>query len=94
MTGISETAEHWFGLCRKPPAVYGLQTGIDIRPESAYEGPPGGGGDGSRTIRLGIGAALSGMKTLNRNRQFLWFTLIFLFVDMMPEFLYYFLYPL
>ena len=76
MTGISETAEHWFGLCRRPPAVHPLQTGIDIRLESDHEGPPGGGSDGSRAIHRGIGAALSGMKTLNRNRQFLWFTLL------------------
>ena len=28
------------------------------------------------SIRRGIGAALSGMRTLNRNRQLLWFTLL------------------
>jgi len=76
MTGISETAEHWFGLCRKPPAVHALQTGIGIPPESTYAGLPDGGGGGSKTIRRGIGAALSGMRTLNRNRQLLWFTLL------------------
>ncbi|MFH0966854.1 MAG: hypothetical protein V1862_04135, partial [Methanobacteriota archaeon] len=80
MIGISETAQHWFGLCRRPPVVNPLQTGIDIRPESAHEGPPSGGGDGSRTIRRGIEAALSGMRILNRNRQFLWFTLLSGFV--------------
>ena len=37
---------------------------------------PDGGGGGSGTIRRGIGAALSGMRTLNRNRQLLWFTLL------------------
>ena len=76
MTGISETAEHWFGLCRKPPAVHSLRTGIGIPPESAHEGIPDGGGGGSGTIRRGIGPALSGMRTLNRNRQLLWFTLL------------------
>ncbi|MGA2122124.1 MAG: DUF6159 family protein [Methanoregula sp.] len=76
MTGISETAEHWFGLCRKPPAVHALQTGIRIPPESTYEGLPDGSGGGLGTIRRGIGAALSGMRTLNRNRQLLWFTLL------------------
>ena len=76
MIGISETAEHWFGLCRRPPAVHALQTGICIPPESAHEGLPDGGGGGSGTIRRGIGAALSGMRTLNRNRQFLWFSLL------------------
>ncbi|MGA9086183.1 MAG: hypothetical protein ACLQMU_03400 [Methanoregula sp.] len=76
MTRVSEITEHWFGLCRKPPAVHALQTGIGIPPESAHEGLPDGGGGGSGTIRRGIGAALSGMRTLNRNHQLLWFTLL------------------
>jgi hypothetical protein len=73
---ISGIADQWLGLCRKPPAVYALQTGFGILPESAHEGLPDGGGGGSGTIRRGIGAALSGMRTLNRNRQLLWFTLL------------------
>ena len=76
MTGISETAEHWFGLCRKPPVVRALQADIVNLPEPAHEGLTDGGGGGSGTIRRGIGAALSGMRTLNRNRQLLWFTLL------------------
>jgi hypothetical protein len=57
-----------------------MQTGFGFPPESAYEGLPEGGGGGSGTIRRGIGAALSGMRTLNRNRQLLWFTLLAGFV--------------
>ena len=76
MTRVSETAEQWSGLCRNPPAVHAVQTGFGIPPESAHEGLPDGGGGGSGTIRRGIGAALSGMMTLNRNRQLLWFTLL------------------
>jgi hypothetical protein len=76
MTGVSAIAEHWFGLCRKPPVVYTPLAGIVNLPESAYEGRPDGGSGGSGTIRRGIGAALSGMRTLNRNRQLLWFTLL------------------
>ena len=76
MTRVSEITEHWFGLCRKPPAVHVLQTGIGISLESTYEGLPDGGGGGTGAIRRGIGAALSGMRTLNRNRQLLWFTLL------------------
>jgi hypothetical protein len=76
MIRVSETAEHWFGLCRKPPAVHALQMSIGIPAEFAHEGVPDGGGGGSGTIRRGIGAALSGMRTLNRNRQLLWFTLL------------------
>jgi hypothetical protein len=74
MTRVSETAGRWFGLCRKPPAVRVLvHTGI--LPESVYESSPDGRAGGPGTIRRGIGTALSGMRTLNRNRQLLWFTL-------------------
>jgi hypothetical protein len=73
---ISVIADQWLGLCRKPPAVRALQTGTGFPSESAYEGLPNGGGGGSGTIRQGIGAAFSGMRTLIRNRQPLWFTLL------------------
>jgi len=76
MTRVSEIAEHWFGLCRKPPAVHALQMSAGIMAEFAHEGVPDGGAGGSGTIRRGIGAALSGLGTLNRNRQLLWFTLL------------------
>ncbi|MCK9630734.1 MAG: DUF6159 family protein [Methanoregula sp.] len=76
MNLVSEIAEHWFGLCRKPPAVHALQTDIGIPMGSAFEGLPDGGGGGSGTIRRGIGAALSGTKTLAQNRQLLWFTIL------------------
>jgi hypothetical protein len=77
MTLVSEITEHWFGLCRKPPAVHASQADMRNPPdEPVYEGLPDGGGGGSGTIRRGIGAALSGMRTLNRNRQLLWFTLL------------------
>jgi len=76
MIRLSETAGHWFGLCRKPPLVHASQVVIVNLPEPAHEGRPDGGAGGPGTIRLGIGAALSGMRTLNRNRQLLWFTLL------------------
>jgi hypothetical protein len=73
MTRLFEIAEHWSGLCRKTPAVHALQTGFPA--ESAFEGQPGGGG-GAGSVRRGIGSALSGMRTLNRNPQLLWFALL------------------
>jgi len=76
MTRVSEITEHWFGLCRKPPAVHALQSGFGFLPESGYVGLPDSGGGGSGTIRRGIGATLSGMRTLNQNRQLLWFGLL------------------
>jgi hypothetical protein len=76
MTRVSEIAEHWLGLCRKPPVFRASQADIVNLPESAYEGSPDGGAGGSGTIRRGIGAALSGTKTLIHNRQLFWFTLL------------------
>ncbi|MCX6681383.1 MAG: hypothetical protein NTY71_00130, partial [Methanoregula sp.] len=76
MTRVSEIAEHWFGLCRKPLLVHASQADIVNLPEPAHEGRPDGGAGGPGTIRRGIGAALSGTKTLARNRQLLWFTLL------------------
>ena len=76
MTRVSETAEHWFGLCPKPPVFRASQANFVILPELAHEGSPDGGAGGPGTIRRGIGAALSGTKTLARNRQLLWFTLL------------------
>ena len=76
MTRVSDIAGHWFGLCRKPPALRALQTDAGIPVEYSCEGFPDGSGGGQETIRRGIGAALSGMSTLNRNRQLLWFTFL------------------
>jgi hypothetical protein len=44
--------------------------------ETVHAGFPDGGAGGSGTILRGIGAATSGMRTLSRNRQLLWFTLL------------------
>ncbi|MFA4823784.1 MAG: DUF6159 family protein [Methanoregula sp.] len=73
---ISGIAGQWLGLCRKPPLVHASQADSVNLPEPAHEGLPDGGGGGSGTIRRGIGSALSGMRTLNQNRQLLWFTLL------------------
>ena len=76
MTRVSEIAEHWFGLCRKAPGYCTSHMGIGDLPEPSHEGSPDGGAGGPGTIQRGIGAALSGTKTLVQNRQLLWFTLL------------------
>lgn len=76
MTRVSEIAEHWFGLCRKPPLIRASQAESFSLTEPAHEGSPDGGAGGSKMIRRGIGAALSGTKTLIHNPQLLWFTLL------------------
>jgi hypothetical protein len=73
---ISEFAEHWFGLCRKPPVFRTSQAVFVTRPDPAHESRPDGRAGGSGMIRRGIGAALSGTKTLAQNRHLLWFTLL------------------
>jgi hypothetical protein len=73
---ISGITDQWLGLCPKAPMVRASQAGIGNPFESAHEGRPDGGAGGPGTIRRGIGATLSGTKTLAQNRQLLWFTLL------------------
>jgi hypothetical protein len=67
MNRYSPDAHPWLGLCRKAPAVSILLPGIpgESRSES--------GAGGSGTIGRGIEETLSGVKTLIRNPQLLWF---------------------
>jgi hypothetical protein len=76
MTRVSEIAELWFGLCPKPPVFRVSQANFVTLPEPAHEGSPDGGTGGPGTIRRGVAAALSGMKTLIHNPQLLWFPLL------------------
>ncbi|MFA4861685.1 hypothetical protein [Methanoregula sp.] len=76
MTRVSEIAEHWLGLCRKPPVVHASQICIGDPTGPELAGSPDGGAGGSGMIRRGTGAAISGMKTLLRNPQLLWFSLL------------------
>lgn len=76
MTHLPDIFGYWCGLCRKVPAVHPLQREIGILADPVCDGQIGGGGGGAGSIRRGIGAALSGMRTLNRNRQLLWFALL------------------
>jgi hypothetical protein len=76
MTFLSTVTDWGLGLCRKPPVFRASQIGIVNLSESAYEAGPDGGAGGPGTIRRGIGAALSGTKTLIHNPQLLWFSLL------------------
>ena len=69
MTFLSTVSDCWLGLCRKAPVVCASHTGIGVQPKPAHEGSPDGGAGGPGTIRRGIGAALSGTKTLIHNRD-------------------------
>jgi hypothetical protein len=76
MTRVTGITGYWFGLCRKPPVFRASQAGIVYLPEPALLGSPDGGAGRPGTIRRGIGAALSGTKTLIHNPQLLWFSLL------------------
>jgi hypothetical protein len=76
MTLSSTDAHWWFGLCRKPPVFRASLADSVNLPESVHQGLSDGGGGGLGSIRRGIGAAISGMRTLNQNRQLLWFTFL------------------
>jgi hypothetical protein len=73
---ISTIAYRWLGLCRKPPVIRTSQTDNYSGLEHTFEGSPDSGGGRFGAIQRGIGSALSGAITLNRNRQLLWFTLL------------------
>lgn len=74
MTRVSGIAEHGSGLCRKPPSLPLLQPVSVTAPDSACTVLSDSGGNGPGAVRRGIGAVISGMRTLNRNRQLLWFS--------------------
>ena len=76
MNQNSQDTHWWLGLCRKTPVFRASETGGGFKPEPAHVGSPDGGAGGPETIRRGIGAALSGTKTLIHNPQLLWFSLL------------------
>jgi len=76
MRPVSTVAHWWLGLCRKAPVFRASQAVTGDEPEPVHEGRPDGGAGRLNTIQRGIGAALSGTKTLIRNRQLLCFSLL------------------
>ncbi len=78
MTRVAEPAEHWSGLCRKPPAFRTAPALIVFEPETAYPARPGGSGpDGSSgRVRHGIGIATASIRALFREKRLLWFSLL------------------
>ena len=76
ITKISENIFEWMGWCPNAPAVRTTSTVLVIPSEIVHSSQPDGGSGGSGKIHRGITFALSGTKTLVRNRQLLWFSLL------------------
>jgi hypothetical protein len=74
MTGISETAEHWFGLCRKPPTFHTAPALLTAQQEIMLADRPDSSGSGR--IRLGVSIAAASLKTIVRNRNLLVFSFL------------------
>lgn len=74
MTVVSETAEHWFGLCRKTPAFHTAPALLTAQQEIMLADRPDSSGSGR--IRLGVSIAAASLKTIVRNRNLLVFTLL------------------
>jgi len=74
MIRVSEIAEHWFGLCRKPPAFRTAPALLTAQQEIMFTDRPDSSGSGR--IRLGISIAAASLKTIFRNRDLLVFTLL------------------
>ena len=76
MSHLSEVIRGWLGWCPNAPAIRTAPVVLMVPPETMHPAQPDGGAGGSGRINRGIGVALSGTKTLIRNRQLLWFSLL------------------
>ncbi|MDD1693661.1 MAG: hypothetical protein LUQ71_02955 [Methanoregula sp.] len=74
MTRISETAEHWFGLCRKAPTFRTAPALLMAPPETMLADRPDSSGSGR--IRHGVSIATGSLKTMVRNRYLLVFSFL------------------
>jgi MFS family permease len=72
----AEIIHEWVGWCPNAPAIRTAPAVLVVPPETMHPAQPDGGAGGSARINRGIGVALSGTKTLIRNRQLLWFSLL------------------
>ena len=78
MTRVSETAEYWFGLCRKPLAFHTAPALMEFDPETVHPAQPRGRGSAgsSGRVRHGIGIATGSIRTLFGEKRLLWFSLL------------------
>ena len=73
---LSEIMHEWMGWCPNAPAMRTASTVLTTPSVIIHPMQPDGGAGGSGKINRGISLALSGTKTLVRNTQLLWFSLL------------------
>ncbi|MCX6684117.1 MAG: hypothetical protein NTZ37_05245, partial [Methanoregula sp.] len=73
---ITEIIRSNLGWCPNAPAMRTAPAVLMVPPETMHSAQPDGGAGGSGRINRGIGVALSGTKTLIRNRHLLWFSVL------------------
>ena len=78
MNLISSIADWWLGLCPKTPAFHTAPAVLMASSETIHPAQPDGNGSADRSgrIRQGIRIAAGSLKTMVRERQMLWFSLI------------------
>jgi hypothetical protein len=72
ITRVSEIIHEWMGWCPNAPTMRTASTALVVPSEIIHPSQPDGGAGGSGKINRGIIFALSGTKTLVRNKQLLW----------------------
>jgi hypothetical protein len=78
MTRVSESAEHWFGLCRKPPVMRAAPALLTAQHEIMLASRPDNSRPSVRSgrVREGISIAAESLKSLVRDRDLLFFALL------------------
>jgi hypothetical protein len=76
MIRISEIIHEWMGWCPNAPTMRTASKVFVVPSEIIHPSQPDGGAGGLGKIHRGISLPLSGTKTLVRNKQLLWFSLL------------------
>ena len=78
MISVSRIVGQWLGLCRKPPVLHTTPVAFIESPATANPTPSGSGGGagGSGRIGRGIGVLSGSIRTVNREKRLLWFSVL------------------
>ncbi len=76
ITRISEIASEWLGWCPNAPVLRTAPAVLVAQPATVHPAQPEGGAGGSGRIGRGLSLAVESTKTLFRNRQLFWYSLL------------------